>query len=242
MSRDFVLRGYPPRAAGATGVAVACLVACLVAATAVLAPPAPLPAQSRSTLRSPNATELARAGPDSFDVGLYTTKGAITVRLRRAWAPKGSDRVWHAVQARYYDGVRFYRVIPGFMAQFGFHGDPAVTRAWDPYLLPDEPAKQSNARGTLTFANRGRNTRNVQLFINTANNESLDRLGFAPVGSVLTGLSVADSLYAGYGEGAPSGDGPDQGRIASQGNAYLTRLFPKLDGIDSVRVIQRWPR
>lgn len=199
-------------------------------------------AQGRAALRSPDAKVLATAGPDSFDIALYTTKGRITARVRRTWAPKGSDRVWHTVQARYYDGVRFYRVIPGFMAQFGFHGDPAVTRAWDPYLLPDEPPKLSNTRGMLTFASRGRNSRNVQLFINTATNESLDGLGFAPVGSVLTGMAVADSLYSGYGEGSPRGNGPDQRRMAAEGNAYLTKSYPKLDAIDSARVLQRWPR
>lgn len=202
----------------------------------------PAAAQGRAALRSPDAKALATAGPDSFDIALYTTKGTITARVRRPWAPKGSDRVWHAVQTRYYDGVRFYRVIPGFMAQFGFHGDPAVTRAWDAYVMPDEPAKLSNSRGKVTFAHRGRNSRTVQLFINTANNESLDALGFAPVGSVLTGMSVADSLYSGYGEGAPRGNGPDQGRMAAEGNAYLAKSFPRLDRIDSARVLQRWPK
>lgn len=125
---------------------------------------------SAAALRSPSAADLARAGPDSFDVAFHTSKGVFTARVKRALAPKGSDRVWHAVEARYYDGVRFYRVIPGFMAQFGFHGDPAVTRAWDPFQLPDEPVKAANVRGMLTFANRGRNTRTVQLFVNTGDN------------------------------------------------------------------------
>ena len=217
--------------------AVGPLAAILLLAGATLAS-----AQGRSTLRSPDAKALAAAGPDSFDIALYTTKGTITARVRRGWAPKGSDRVWHAVQARYYDGVRFYRVIPGFMAQFGFHGVPAVTRAWDAYVIPDEPPKLSNTRGMVTFASRGRNSRTVQLFINMANNESLDGLGFAPVGSVLTGMSVADSLYSGYGEGAPRGKGPDQGRMTAEGSAYLSKLFPRLDAIDSARVIQRWPK
>ncbi len=180
-------------------------------------------------------------GPDSFDVALYTTKGLFTARVHRMAAPRGSDRFWHAVRARYYDGLRFYRVIPGFMAQFGFHGDPAVTRVWEEFTMPDEPPRASNTRGAITFANRGRNTRTVQLFVNTGNNLNLDALGFSPIGRVLEGMSVVDSLYSGYGEGAPRGSGPDQDRIAEQGNAYLTRSFPKLDAIDSARVVRRWP-
>ena len=193
------------------------------------------------SLRAPTAAQLAIAGPDSFDISFHTTKGKFTARIIRSVAPKGSDRLWHAARARYYDGVRFYRVIPGFMAQFGFHGDPAVTRAWEGFTLPDEPAKVSNTRGTLSFANRGRNSRTVQLFVNTGNNDSLDGLGFAPIGRVLDGMSVVDSLYSGYGEGAPRGRGPDQGLIADQGNAYLTRAFPRLDAVDSARVLRRWP-
>lgn len=202
------------------------------------------PARGQATtpsLRAPTAAQLAAAGPDSFDVAVHTTKGVFTARIHRLVAPKGSDRFWHAVRARYYDGLRFYRVIPGFMAQFGFHGDPAVTRAWEGFTLPDEPPKASNTRGAITFANRGRNTRTVQLFVNTGNNFVLDTLGFTPIGRVLSGMSVVDSLYAGYGEGAPRGPGPDQTRIAEQGNAYLARSFPRLDAIDSARVTRRWP-
>jgi peptidyl-prolyl cis-trans isomerase A (cyclophilin A) len=198
-------------------------------------------AQGRSALRSPDARDLATAGPDSFDVAFHTTKGTFTARMSRALAPKGSDRVWHAVQARYYDGVRFYRVIPGFMAQFGFHGDPVVNRTWEAYTMRDEPRKAPNTRGMVTFANRGPNSRTVQLFVNTGNNANLDGLGFAPVGRVLEGMAVVDSLYSGYGEGYPRGDGPDQDKIAAQGNAYLKRAFPKLDAIDSARITRRWP-
>jgi peptidyl-prolyl cis-trans isomerase A (cyclophilin A) len=185
---------------------------------------------------------LAAQGPDSFDVTFYTTKGPVTARVRRAWAPRGADRVFHAVRARYYDGVRFYRVIPGFMAQFGFNGSPAVSRAWAAHEMRDDPVRQTNARGMLTFASRGPNTRTVQLFINTAANRNLDALGFAPIGQVLAGMAAVEALYAGYGEGAPRGPGPDQELIALQGNAYLTKSFPKLDAIDSARVVQLWPR
>ncbi len=215
-----------------------------LAAVLCLAAPGALaqaPGGRQSPLRSPDAKELATAGPDSFDVAFHTTKGTFTARMSRALAPKGSDRVWHAVRARYYDGVRFYRVIPGFMAQFGFNGDPTVNRTWEAYVMRDEPRKASNARGMVTFANRGPNSRTVQLFVNTGDNSRLDALGFVPVGRVLEGMPVVDSLYAGYGEGYPRGDGPDQDKIAAQGNAYLKRAFPKLDAIDSARVTRRWP-
>ncbi len=216
-------------------------------AAAVLLPlliasrPAPVAGQGASILRNPSRAELATAGPDSFDVAFHTTKGRVVARVVRALAPRGADRVWHAVQARYYDGVRFYRVIPGFMAQFGFHGDPAVTRAWEAMTLPDEPVRASNTRGMVTFANRGPNTRTVQLFINTGNNQNLDARGFAPIGRVLEGMPVVDSLYAGYGEGAPRGPGPDQARIIAEGNAYLRKSYPRLDAIDSARIVRRWP-
>jgi peptidyl-prolyl cis-trans isomerase A (cyclophilin A) len=193
------------------------------------------------SLTKPTRAALSRQGPDSFDVAFYTSKGRVTARIRRPWAPLGSDRLFHAVGAKYYDGVRFYRVVPGFMAQFGYHGQPPVTAAWDGLPLKDEPVKVSNTRGTLTFANKGPNTRTVQLFFNYANNQQLDGMGFAPIGGVQEGMSVVDALYAGYGEGAPRGAGPDQGQMAVQGNAYLAKSFPKLDQIDSARVTKRWP-
>lgn len=210
-------------------------------ATRPARPPQGRAAAAPRALRAPDAREMAAAGPDSFDVAFHTTKGQVVVRVARALAPRGSDRVWHAIQARYYDGLRFYRVVPGFMAQFGFHGDPGVTRAWEALALPDDPVRASNARGMVTFANRGPNTRTVQLFISTGNNARLDALGFAPIGRVLEGMSVVDSLYSGYGEGAPRGRGPDQARILTGGNAYLKKSFPKLDAIDSARVVRRWP-
>ncbi len=200
---------------------------------------APLQAQGRGGF--PDARELAKAGPDSFDVALYTTKGVVAMRITRMLAPRGADRLWHAVAARYYDGVRFYRVIPGFMAQFGFSGNPALTRAWAAYEMPDDPVKAPNTRGMVTFATRGRGTRTVQLFINTGENRNLDGLGFAPIGRVTSGIEVVDSLYSGYGEGPPAGRGPDQTLMAEQGNAYLRRGFPRLDAIDSARVVKRWP-
>lgn len=193
------------------------------------------------SLRAPSPQAIAAAGPDSFGVAFHTTRGAFTARFRRSMAPRGADRAWHAVQARYYDGVRFYRVIPGFMAQFGFHGDPAVNSAWEALPFRDDPVTTSNRRGTVSFATRGPHTRTTQLFVNMRDNANLDALGFAPVGQVLDGMGVVDSLFSGYGDGAPRGRGPDQDRIAARGNAYLAREFPKLDWIDSARVVRRWP-
>jgi peptidyl-prolyl cis-trans isomerase A (cyclophilin A) len=192
-------------------------------------------------LSAPTAAALARQGPDSFDLSFFTSKGKFTARVMRSLAPRGSDRAFHATRARYYDGVRFYRVLPGFMAQFGYNGNPSVNAAWEAHPLKDDPVKVSNSRGVLTFANRGPNTRTVQMFVNTANNQSLDGMGFAPIGRVIAGMSVVDSLYSGYGEGAPRGLGPDQGMISNSGNAYLIKSFPKLDRIDSARVVQQWP-
>lgn len=196
---------------------------------------------TRINLRSPSVAALAAQGPDSFDVAWYTTKGPFTTRIRRSWAPKGADRAFNAVSARYYDGQKFFRTIPGFMAQWGFHGDPAVNEAWDTKPFADDPPQQSNVRGTITFATRGRNSRTVQLFVNRVDNKNLDALGFVPIGQVTDSILVIDALYSGYGEGPPMGPGPDQGTIATKGNAYLKKNFPELDGIDSARVIRRWP-
>ena len=123
------------------------------------------------------------------------------------------------------------------MAQFGVHGNPRVNDAWEPLRIEDDPVKQTNRRGTVSFAMGGPNTRTTQLFINYGNNANLDGMGFAPIGEVIEGMAVVDSLYANYGEGAPDGSGPDQGRIMAEGNAYLTSSFPRLDFIRRARVV-----
>ena len=192
-------------------------------------------------LLTPNTADLERAAPDSFVVTFATSRGAFDVLVRRAWAPRGVDRLHYLVNAHYYDGVRFFRVVKGFVAQFGLHGDTAVGNAWRTHRFADDSVRVSNARGTLTFATGGPNTRTTQLFLNLADNRRLDATGFAPLGAIVSGMAVVDSLYDGYGEGAPRGAGPDQGRLAREGNAYLVAAFPKLDSILTARVARHWP-
>jgi peptidyl-prolyl cis-trans isomerase A (cyclophilin A) len=175
--------------------------------------------------------------PASFRVQFETSKGNFVVQVERANAPNGVDRFFRLVNEGYYDDVRFFRVIPGFMAQFGMHGDPAVGARWRAQRIQDDPVVGSNTRGTITFATAGPNTRTTQLFINLVDNANLDGMGFAPFGRVVEGMEVVDQLYSGYGEGAPQGQGPSQGQIQSQGNAYLTQSFPLLDYIIRARIV-----
>ena len=177
--------------------------------------------------------ELSEQAPATYKANLDTSKGAIVITVHRDWAPLGADRFFNLVKNGFYDDVRFFRVIPGFMAQFGIHGNPTVAAAWRPAQIKDDPVKQSNKRGFVTFATAGPNTRTTQLFINFGDNAGLDKQGFAPFGEVTTGMDVVDKIYSGYGEGAPRGKGPDQGRTQSEGNAYLTKEFPRLDYIKS---------
>ncbi len=191
-----------------------------------------------AALRNPNPTEIAAPAPDSFRVAVETSKGNFTILARRAWAPKGVDRFYHLVRLGFFDDVRFFRVLPGFMAQFGMHGDPKVNSAWESLRLEDDPVVETNKRGAVTFAKTSEpNSRSTQLFINTVDNRNLDADGFAPIGEVIEGLAVVDSLYADYGEGPPYGGGPDQGRMAAQGNTYLAQSFPKLDFIRRATIV-----
>lgn len=175
--------------------------------------------------------------PDSFRVAFETGKGRFVVQVHRAWAPLGADRFHELVRTGYYDRVKFFRVLPDFIAQFGIQGDPAINSKWE-RAIPDDPVKESNKKGTLTFATGGPNTRTTQLFINTRDNPRLDGMGFSAFGRVVEGMDVVEKLYNGYGEGAPDGAGPDQGRIEREGNAYLNKDFPRLDSIVSARVIK----
>jgi peptidyl-prolyl cis-trans isomerase A (cyclophilin A) len=198
---------------------------------------APASAPDQAALMSPEkATEQA---PAVFKAKLTTTKGDFTVEVHRDWAPKGADRFYNLVKIGFFDDAAFFRVIDGFMVQFGIHGSPAVSAKWRDANIPDDPAAgHSNMRGALTFATAGPNTRTTQLFINYGNNANLDNMGFTPFGQVTDGMNVVDSLYKGYGEGAPQGNGPDQGRLQGEGNAYLKQAFPLLDYIKTARLAQ----
>jgi len=169
--------------------------------------------------------------PDSFNVAFETSKGTFVVQVIRAWAPRGADRFRELVADGFFDDDRFFRVVPDFVVQWGLNGDPKRNEQWDDKRLVDDSVKQSNLRGTITFATEGPNTRTHQVFINLHDNARLDRMGFAPFGKVVQGMNVVDSLYSGYGED------PDQQFIQSMGNSYLARLFPKLDYIKTARLV-----
>jgi peptidyl-prolyl cis-trans isomerase A (cyclophilin A) len=157
--------------------------------------------------------------------------------VHREWAPFGADRFYNLVKNGFYDDVRFFRVIAGFMGQFGIHGNPGVQAAWRSAQIKDDPVKQSNMKGFVTFATAGPGTRTTQLFINLNNNTALDKQGFAPFGQVVSGMDVVEKINSEYGEGAPRGKGPDQQRIQTEGNAYLNKDFPRLDYIKSATIV-----
>jgi peptidyl-prolyl cis-trans isomerase A (cyclophilin A) len=182
---------------------------------------------------------LGEAAPDSFRARFETTAGPFVIEVRRAWAPLGADRFYALVKSGFYDGGRFFRVISGFMAQFGINGTPRVSATWRERRIADDPVRQSNVRGMVTFATAGPGTRTTQVFINFGNNARLDGLGFAPFGRVVEGMDVVDRLYASYGDGPPQGSGPAQDRIEGEGNAYLQRDFPKLDYVKRATIVTR---
>lgn len=184
-------------------------------------------------LLDPTSAEMNATAPDTYRVRFETTAGAFVVEVRRELAPNGADRFYNLARSGFYDGVRFFRVIDRFMAQFGMHGDPQVTAAWRAAPIPDDPVAASNTRGMVTFAMTNQpNSRTTQVFINYRDNSNLDAMGFAPFGEVVEGMDVVDGLYSGYGEGAPSGMGPPQAQIQAQGNDYLEQEFPQLDYIE----------
>jgi peptidyl-prolyl cis-trans isomerase A (cyclophilin A) len=183
-----------------------------------------------------NPAALNEQAPPVYKVNVDTSRGRFVLEVHRDWAAIGADRFYNLVKNGFYDNARFFRVISGFMVQFGINGDPKVSAVWREANIKDDPVRQSNQRGYITFATAGPNTRTTQVFINFADNRSLDRMGFAPFGRVVSGMDTVDALYSGYGEGAPSGNGPDQGRVQSQGNAYLTQNFAKLDYIKKAAI------
>jgi peptidyl-prolyl cis-trans isomerase A (cyclophilin A) len=185
------------------------------------------PPKPAASLKDP--ATLNEQAPEKFRARFKTTKGDFVVEVVRAWAPRGADRFYNLVKNGYYDDTAFFRVIAGFMAQFGINGDPSLNAVWRQARIQDDPVTQSNKRGHVTFAMGGPDTRTTQLFINFKDNSNLDAMGFPPFGAVVEGMEVVDTIYQGYGEGAPRGSGPDQGRLQSEGNAYLKTDYPNLD-------------
>jgi peptidyl-prolyl cis-trans isomerase A (cyclophilin A) len=192
----------------------------------------------------PNQGKKAEAPPaakdeppaDVFRVNLATSKGPVGIEVRRDWAPRGADHFNSLVKTGFYDGNRFFRVVRNFVVQFGISGDPQLNRLWANVNLPDDPVKQSNVKGTLTYAHLGPNSRSTQLFINLKDNKSLDQQGFAPIGKVISGMETVERLYSSYGEMAPRGQGPDPSRIEVEGNAYLEDHFARLDFINKATI------
>ena len=171
--------------------------------------------------------------PETFRARFETSRGPFVIEVHREWAPLGADRFYTLVKRGFYDGTRFFRVLSGFMAQFGLSGDPKVQGEYALANLIDEPAKQSNLRGFVSFAKESSpNTRYTMVFINYKDNSYLDADGFAPFGQVVVGMEIVDKLYGGYG----GTNVPDQRRIKSEGNAYLTAEYPMLDFIKSARI------
>jgi peptidyl-prolyl cis-trans isomerase A (cyclophilin A) len=202
----------------------------------VMAGASPAPAAPNPRLMHP--AELKEKAPESYRARFATSKGDFVVEVTRAWAPQGADRFYNLVNNGYFNDCRFFRVIQGFMVQFGINGDPAINSVWREARMPDDPAQQSNKRGFVTFATAGPNTRTTQVFINYADrNARLDDQGFVPFGRVVEGMEVVDKLFGGYGEGVPQGHGPDQARTQKEGNAYLTKVFPKLDHIMTATIV-----
>jgi peptidyl-prolyl cis-trans isomerase A (cyclophilin A) len=175
--------------------------------------------------------------PDVYRVRFETSKGDLTVEVTKAWAPRGTDRFHELLRMRYYDEARFFRVLPGFIAQFGIHKDFDVHAKWRELVIADDPPKEKNLRGTLSFAQSGPNTRATEAFINLKDNPELDDDRFVPFGRVVEGMGVVDSFYSGYGELGPKGKGPDAGRAENEANEYIVPRFPNLDYIKRARIL-----
>jgi peptidyl-prolyl cis-trans isomerase A (cyclophilin A) len=182
--------------------------------------------------KTPAAPAKKDPAPDIYHVRLDTSKGLVDVEVHRDWAPIGADHFYQLVKNGFYDGDRFFRVVRGFAVQFGINGDPKTNELWSTGMLPDDPVKEKNVKGALTYAKTGPNGRTTQLFFNLSDNrKTLDHSGFAPIGKVVDGMAVVASLYGFYGDMPPAGQGPDPNKIQQQGNEYLELHFPRLDFI-----------
>lgn len=174
--------------------------------------------------------------PDVYRVTLDTTNGEVVVEVHKDWAPEGAERFYTLVNQGFFDGARFYRVVRGYIVQFGYSGDPKIDSLWQSSFLPDDPVKKSNKRGFVSFAQQGKNSRTTQVFINLRDNPSLDKAGFAPFAEVVEGMDLVESIYSAYGDVPTRGSGPDPQLLGSQGNPYLTSKFPRLDYIRKATV------
>jgi peptidyl-prolyl cis-trans isomerase A (cyclophilin A) len=188
---------------------------------------------AKEALKNPAA--LKEKAPEKFSVKFETTKGEFVIDVTRAWSPNGADRFYNLAKNGFFDGVKFFRVVPNFVVQFGIHGDPALATKWLEANIPDDEVKSSNKRGFITYAKSSRpNSRSTQLFINLKDNVRLDTMGFSPFGEVTKGMDVVDKLYQGYGEQLTQ----LQGEIAEKGNAFLDKDWPKLDGIKKATLVK----
>jgi peptidyl-prolyl cis-trans isomerase A (cyclophilin A) len=188
------------------------------------------PAATPEKLKDPS--KLAEKAPETYNAKFETTKGTFVIEVHRDWAPNGADRFYNLVKNGYFNDVKFFRVVPGFVVQFGISGDPSIATKWLNAKIPDDPVKESNKKGYVTFAKSGPNTRSVQLFINFRDNTALDAQGFPPIGKVISGMDVVEKLYDGYGDGLRA----LQGRIADEGNAFLEKNYPNLDSIKKATI------
>jgi len=198
------------------------------------------PAERRAILLDPSSSFWEAHAPRLFDARVETSKGTFVLQVDRAWAPRGADRFYNLARAGFYDDSRFSRVVPGFIAQFGIPGDPVVVAVWQMRAFPDDSVAHSNVRGTIGFAMTGPNARTTQLYISLVDNVRLDAQGFSPIGRVIEGMAVIDSLYSGYGENSGGGvRAGKQGPLFSGGNAYVDREYPKLDRLIRITIIDR---
>jgi peptidyl-prolyl cis-trans isomerase A (cyclophilin A) len=184
---------------------------------------------------------LKDKAPDEYKVKFTTTKGDFTVTVTRAWAPLGADRFYNLVKHHFYDNASFFRVLPGFVVQFGISAYPPVSAVWESANIKDDSVIQSNLRGYVVFAMGGANSRTTQVFVNLVDNKRLDSMGFAAFGQVTEGMNVVETMYEGYGEGAPEGAGPDQDQMEKQGKPYLDKGWPKLDSIKTTTLLTTEP-
>jgi len=209
------------------------VVQALALAAAVMLPATAL--AQKPSLKNP--ASLNEKAPATYKARFDTSAGVFVIQVNRDWAPLGADRFYNLVKNGFYDEARFFRAISGFMVQFGIHADPTVSSAWRNARIGVDPVKESNKPMYITYAMGGTpDTRTTQVFINFGNNAQLDKMGFAPFGQVIEGQDVVNKIFTGYGEGAPRGKGPEQGRIQMEGNAYLNKEFPKLDFIKKATI------